>query len=376
MPTGKHRRVGWGAKLVVMQNASHTRRGLFHDGFQQLMNQAAEMTDLKRPLAFLGHDRSYTKLRRRVMATDFQVIYPSYEGVDARRAGMAILDEAQRFDRMLNIWKGESELKRLNQTASERPVKVSPELFRMLRLAKKIWRETDGAFDLTATPLTRCWGFFYRKGRVPDESEIQEALSRVGMQHVILDPGESTVFFDKPGIEITPASIGKGLALDHAIRLAKNSELKDVLLNGGFSSVLAQGAPEWKEDWQIDIRNPLDHTQAAARLRLRDQGFSSSGSEEQYFEHEGRIFSHIIDPRTGWPAESVVSVNVVAKTAAYAEALSTAFFVMGVEKTIEYCENHPQVGVVMISLPHSREQLDMITVNLESNQLEVVNASC
>ncbi|MDP8246028.1 MAG: FAD:protein FMN transferase [Candidatus Hinthialibacter antarcticus] len=350
----------------------NNRRDFFRGSFDQFLNRVADVADIKRPLAFLGHNRKYTKMRRTIMATSFEVIYPSYEGIEARRAGMDILDEVGRFDRMLNIWKGESELKRVNNEAHLAPVEVSVELFRMLKLSKQLSEETGGAFDITTTPLTRCWGFFYRSGRLPEESEIAKALETVGMENVILDEEKHTVFFTKEGVELTPASIGKGFALDHASRIAKKKGLNDVLLNGGYSSVLASGAPEWKDCWQIDVRNPANHSQAAARLRLYNQGFSSSGAEEQHFEHEGKTYGHIVDPRTGWPAEQVMSVNVTAPTAAHAEALSTAFYVMGVEKTLDYCENHTQVGVVILTEPKNGSKGELITANLESKQLEVV----
>lgn len=340
------------------------------------MKQVAQTAGLEHPLAFLGLNKSYTRMRRTIMATQVEVMFPSYEGVDAWRAANVVLNEIQRFDRMLNIWKGEGELKKLNETACKEPVKVSKELFRMLKLSAKFYKDTEGAFDITITPLARCWGFFYRNGRMPDADEISAALDKCGMNYVELNEEEQTVFFTREGVEITPASIGKGFALDHAIHLAHQRGLKDVLLNGGFSSVLATGAPEWKDCWQIDIRNPIDHSQASARVRLYNQGFSSSGAEEQHFTHEGKTYGHIIDPRTGWPAEKVMSVNVIAPTAAHAEALSTAFYVMGVEKTLDYCENHKQIGVVMLTLPNEGGQGEVITANLDPNRVEVVNASC
>lgn len=349
-----------------------SRRDFIHGSFDQFLNRIAGAADLKRPLAALGHSRTYTKLRRTIMAASFEVIYPSYEGVEARRAGMDILDDVERFDRKLNIWKGKSELARVNEEAHKGPVEVSVELFRMLKISKRLSEETGGAFDITTTPLIRCWGFFYRSGRVPSDEEIAEALEKVGMEKVVLDEDKGTVFFTQEGVELTPAPIGKGFALDHAIRIGKKGGLNDVLLNGGFSSVLASGSPEWKDCWQIDVRDPNNHSQAVARVRLYDEGFSSSGAEEQHFEHEGKTYGHIVDPRTGWPAEQVMSVNVTAPTAAYAEALSTAFYVMGVEKTLDYCENHAQVGVVILTEPKNGDKAELITANLKSKQLEVV----
>ncbi len=353
-----------------------SRRDFFSGGLKKIFDKVAETADLKNPLAFLGLDRSYVRMRREIMATNFEVIFGSYESAHAQKTGMHVLDKIERFDDLMNIWQGDSELKHINQNAASEPVKVSPEIFEMITLAKQYYKETEGAFDVTSTPLSRCWGFFQRQGKVPSLDEIDKAMARLGMDDVILDAEKQTVFFNKEGIEINPASIGKGQALDHAVKVARRGKLKDVLLNGGFSSVLASGAPAWKEAWQIDIRNPFDEHKPLAKLHLKNKGFSSSGSEEQYFFHEGKRYGHIIDPRTGWPAGDILSISVAAPSAAKAEALSTAFCVMGVEKTLKYCENHKDIGVVIIPIPGKNGYSEIITSNLSDDCLEVIRASC
>jgi len=224
--------------------------------------------------------------------------------------------------------------------------------------------------------LTRCWGFFTRQGRIPPEEELESARSRVGMEHVILDEENRTLFFEKEGIELSPASLGKGFALDYAMKVARERGLKDVLLNGGYSSVLASGAPAWKEAWQIDVQNPVEGKPPFAHLQLRNQGFSSSGSALQFFVQDGKKYGHIIDPRTGRPTETMLNVNVVAATAAEAEAWSTAFYVMGVEKTLKYCENRKDIGVLLLGLPDEQGNAEVITSNLAEDQVEVLNVSC
>jgi thiamine biosynthesis lipoprotein len=262
---------------------------------------------------------------------------------------------------------------RINREARQHPVPVSDDLFDFIATAKRLYDQTGGAFDVSSTPLVRCWGFFTRNPRIPTQREIDEARANVGMEHVQLDEEKCTVFFTREGLELTPASMGKGFAIDRAVAIARERGLQDVLLNGGFSSVYASGAPAWKDHWQIDVRNPLGSEKPLARLRLCNQGFSSSGSEDQKILADGHLFSHIIDPRTGWPAEEMLNINVVAPTATEAEALSTAFFVLGVEKTLEYCENHSEIGVVMLAAAqqpggHPR----VITANLDPSQVEVV----
>ena len=298
--------------------SSPGRRDLFSRGFPSLVSNIADLLDLKEPLAFLGLDRSYVKLCREAMASNFEVIFCAHEKTVLRRVAMEILDEFDRLESILSIWKGDSELARVNAQASKAPVPVSPAIFAWVSLAKKIFSETEGAYDISCTPLARCWGFFFRHGRMPQEQEIAEARSRVGMQHVILDEERQTIFFEKEGMELTPASIGKGYALDRGAAIAREKGLGNVLLNGGFSSVYAAGAPAWKDRWQFNLRHPNRTGENLALISLRDRGFSSSGRVAQKFVHEGKVYGHIIDPRFGHPAEHIETVSVFAPTAAEA----------------------------------------------------------
>ncbi|MBN2329127.1 MAG: FAD:protein FMN transferase [Candidatus Omnitrophica bacterium] len=359
-----------------MRGPARNRRAFFQSGMDPFWNRISGAMDLKEPLAFLGFDRSYVKLRREAMATDVEVLYCNYEKMEMRRAASKVLSEIDYYDSLLNIWKGESEFKKLNQQAAKAPVQVREEIFALVKLAKEYHAKTGGAFDITATPLVRCWGFFQREGRVPSREKIDQALSCVGMDYVELDEEKRTIYFRKEGVELTPASLGKGYALDRAMEAAHENKLKTVLINGGFSSVLASGAPKWRDSWQIDVRNPYNHEAPLAHVRLRNQGFSSSGSELQQFEYEGKTYGHIIDPRTGWPAGHMVNVNVIAPTAAEAEALSTAFYVMGVEKTLKYCENHRDIGVLMLCSPDEKGRAEVKTANLNQDGVEVLIPSC
>ena len=366
----------------MFRKTSSNRRDFFQGGMNQFWNRISGSSDssasqgISESLAFLGLDKTYVRLRREAMATDIEVLYCNYEKMEKRRTGMKILAEIDYYDELLNIWKGESDLNTINQEAAKGPVTVCDDIYRMIKLAKKFHAQTNGAFDITTTPLVRCWGFFNRAGRVPEQKEIDQALECVGMDYVELNDRKKTVYFTKPGVELTPASMGKGYALDCAVKVSRENGLKTVLINGGFSSVIASGAPKWRDSWQIDIRNPFDHQNPLARLQLLNQGFSSSGTEIQKFEYRGKSYGHIIDPRTGWPINNMVNVCVTAPTAAEAEALSTAFHVMGVEKTLEYCENHKEIGVMILRTPDEKGRAKFITSNLNNDRVEVLRSSC
>ncbi|MGH9903127.1 MAG: FAD:protein FMN transferase, partial [Pyrinomonadaceae bacterium] len=258
------------------------------------------------------------------------------------------LDEVDRLEQQLTIFRESSEVSFVNRSAASGPVEVEELLFALLLLCRKLYDDTEGAFDITSGPLSRCWGFLRRQGRVPEPFEIEEARSLVGSDKLLLDGESKTVRFARPGVEINLGSIGKGYALDR-VASRMRTRVRATLLSAGASSMRALGAGDrGHRGWVVGLRHPALKDRRLAVLRLRDCALSTSGSEEQFFEHEGRRYGHIIDPRTGVPAERVTSVSVVAASAAVADALATAFYVGGPELAERYCASHPGVMAVML----------------------------
>ena len=170
----------------------------------------------------------------------------------------------------------------------------------------------------------------------------------VGSEQILLDRKDRTIRFAQRGVEINLGSIGKGYALDR-IAASMRGRVESALLNAGASSICALGAGERGQNgWRVGVRDPRSRNQRLAMLRLRDCALSTSGSEEQFFEHEGKRYGHIIDPRTGRPSQSVVSVSVVAHSAAVSDALATAFYVGGRELAEDYCTSHAEVMAIML----------------------------
>jgi thiamine biosynthesis lipoprotein len=244
----------------------------------------------------------------------------------------------------LTVYQDNSDVSYINRHAAETGVAVEPDLFDLLLLSQQLHRETKGTFDITSAPLTRCWGFFERAGRVPDPQELETAHRRVGMSQVELNTTGRTVRFARPGVEINLGSIGKGYALDKASAELRRRRVQSALLSGGSSSIVAMG----DEHWVVGIRHPRDKSSRVATLRLQDAAMATSGTGEQYFESNGRRYGHILDPRSGMPARGVAGVTVVAFSGAAADALATAFFVGGHELANEYCGNHSGVLALMV----------------------------
>ena len=183
-------------------------------------------------------------------------------------------------------------------------------MFQLLLLARQISRETAGAFDPTSGPLIALWRACRGEGRIPTADEIAGALAVTGMSHVHFDEAEQTVRFDRPGVELNLGAIGKGHAVDRAAAFLVHEGVDEWLFHGGYSSVLVRGDHCGYGGWPVGIRNPLLPHERLATIVLKDQSLSTSGSNVQYFRHAGKRYGHIVDPRTGWPAEELLSVTV------------------------------------------------------------------
>jgi FAD:protein FMN transferase len=264
----------------------------------------------------------------------------------------AALDRIGELEGQLTVYRDDSEVSRLNSTAHLGPVAVEPGLFGLLQAAVALAEATGGAYDVTAGALTIAWGFFKGPRRVPNPDALAEARARTGSHHLRLDPGRRTVAFDRPGIVINLGSIGKGYALDCAAALVRAHWWPTAaLIHGGRSSLYTLGSPPGPcgGRWEIALRNPLDPGRPLGVARLRDRGLGTSGAAFQRFEASGRAYGHIIDPRTGEPpAAGPLSVTVLAPTAAEADALSTALYLLGPDAAAGLLAARPDVGAIFV----------------------------
>src|SRR5262249_45050914 len=155
-------------------------------------------------------------------------------------------------------------------------------------------------------------------------------------KHVHLDPQLRTVRFDVPGVELDPGGIGKGYAVDKMADILRDAGIEIALISAGGSSIYAMGAPPGEKGWPIRIRDPKDEAITAAQLYLKDQSLSPSGTYEKFFEADGKIYSHIMDPRTGYPAKGMLSVSVLAPKTLDSEAWTKPFFINGADWTRQH----------------------------------------
>jgi FAD:protein FMN transferase len=299
-----------------------SRRGLFALNFGRTSRQAAD----------------WLRVHRTAMACRFEVTLPPDDAVHVDSARHA-LDESDRIERLLTVFRDTSEVSRINREAAETAVRTEPEVFALLERCASLHEDTGGVFDITSTPLSRCWGLLRRAGRLPSSDEIARARALVGTRRVTLDPVASSVRFAAAGMALNLGAIGKGYAVDRMGHLLRSRGVQHALISAGGSSVLAVGGRG--RGWPVDIRSRQVQRERLLRLRLRDVALGTSGAGEQFVLVDGVRYGHVIDPRTGWPARGMLSASVVTAEAASADALSTAFMVGGADLAKRYCNSHP-----------------------------------
>jgi thiamine biosynthesis lipoprotein len=285
------------------------------------------------------------------MACEFEAQLAAGRTDGSTQRVLEALDLVESLEDQLTIYRADSEVLRINRNAAREPVPAEARLFALFQLAQQLYRDTKGAFDITSGPLSVTWGFSRRQGRLPTGAEISEALQCVGMDNVILDAANRAVQFLRPGVSLHLNCIGKGYALDRMAEMLDASRVGGFLLHGGKSSVLARGdCPRGgRRGWTIGVPHPLRPGERLAEICLVEEALGTSGSGTQFFEHDGRRFGHLIDPRTGWPVSGVHTATAIAPTAAEADALSTAFYVMGPSEVEDYCARRPDIAALLVS---------------------------
>jgi thiamine biosynthesis lipoprotein len=242
----------------------------------------------------------------------------------------AAFDEVRRLDDLLSNYKPDSEWSQVNRNAARQPVKVSAELFQLLQQCVEYSRISEGSFDVTVGPLMKVWGFYKGSGHLPHRPEVIAALAKVGYRNIQMNPADGTVRFLRPGVEMDPGGIGKGYAVDRMVEVLKRNGVTSALVAGSASSIFGLGAPpDEPKGWQVKIKDPWDQRKTLAEVWLKDMSLSTSGSYEKFFRAEGKMYAHIMDPRTGYPAQGSVAVSVLAPRTLDSEVWAKPYFING-----------------------------------------------
>ncbi len=260
----------------------------------------------------------------------------------------AVQREVRRLERLLSRFDPKSEISRINRSAGLGRIKLSRETYALLSKAQEISKLSEGAFDITVGPLIKLWDYKH-SNIVPDETEILKAISLVGFSNLQLDTTSMTAKLRLPGQMIDLGGVGKGYASDRAMEVFRGRGITSAFTNiGGNVSTL--GSKPDGSPWQVGIRHPRQEDQLIGAVSVSGQSVVTSGDYERYFiDQQGVRRHHLLDPLTGYPADSgLVSVTVVHETAMLADALSTAVFVSGMDKGLKLLEKIPTAQAVLV----------------------------
>lgn len=308
-------------------------------------------------------------LRIQAMGTDFDVLMNPDGPADQVAAASDALDEVSLLEQKLSVYRADSDLSRLNQQAAFAPVPVDDELFSLLLRGKAIGEKTSQAFDPVCGSLIQLWRRCRQEGRLPSDGELAAARETSGMSHVRFDQTQREIAFDALGVAFDLGAIGKGYAVDQAGKWLIDHGVEHWLVHGGKSSVLARGTHAGHDGWPIGLRNPMLPDRPYLTLLLKDAAISTSGTAVQWFRVGNQRYGHILDPRSGWPVDTMLSVSVIAPDAALADALSTAFFVLGVEKALSACDNFMNTGAILFPYPPDGRTLEPVFHNIEMDRV-------
>jgi thiamine biosynthesis lipoprotein len=280
-----------------------------------------------------------------IMGTRCVVELWSEDKARGEAAITSVFDDMKRIDRLMSTWKEDTEISKVNREGSKHPVKISPELFRLLQVSAEYSELTHGAFDITYASVGYLYDF--KKGVHPDSAAIARALPGINWRHMILDAKNTTVYFTRPGMRIDLGGIAKGYAVDRGIELLQEQGITRAMVNsGGDTRIIGD---RFGKPWVVGIRDPDHEGKTFLRMPLSDTAFSTSGDYERYFDEDGKRFHHIIDPKTGDSARKVRSVTVISGTAMRTDALTKSVFIMGAAEGIAFINTLPDVDAVAVA---------------------------
>jgi FAD:protein FMN transferase len=257
----------------------------------------------------------------------------------------AVFADMRRIDLLMSTWKPDTELSRVNQLAAKQPVKVSRELFDLLRVALDYSVKTQGAFDITYASVGYLYDF--KKGVHPDRARITAALPGINYRNVLLDKNKSTVRFTRVGMRVDLGGIAKGHAVDRGIEILRRAGFTRAMVNAGGDTRIV--GDRFGKPWIVGVRSPDSPGRSFLKIPLTDAAISTSGDYERYFEEGGTRYHHIIDPKTGDSARALRSATVIAPDALTADALSTSVFVLGPERGIALIDTMPGIDAVVVT---------------------------
>lgn len=262
------------------------------------------------------------------------------------------INRAKEIDQLFSNYKDDSVLAKVNSFAAKLPIEVPEEFISLAQSSIEYSKITGGAFDITVGAIFELWK--KNNGDVPSESDIEKALDCTGYHNIKLEGNK--ISFSSSCTQLDFGAIGKGYVVDQIVKIIKSHGIKKGIVNFG-GNIYAIDSSKENRQWHVNITDPSNTEHTITKIALNNYGIATSGDYEKYFTIQGKNYSHIIDPKTGFPVKDISSVTVAAKTATEADVLSTAFSVLGIEKTKEFIKNRTDIAVIFITKQNDKQHI-------------------
>ena len=293
------------------------------------------------------HSQQVHKKIIKLMGSRFDISVVAEDSIQANTDIKLAIDEISRIEKLISDWDSNSQTSEITRNAGNRPVQVDKELFDLIERSIAISKLTDGAFDISYASMDKIWKFDGSMKVMPGVEEIEAAVAKIGYQNIVLDKTNLTVFLKLKGMKIGFGAIGKGYAADKAKSLLISKGVKAGIINAS-GDMNTWGKQPNGEDWKVAITNPLNKNHAFGIFPISGSAVATSGDYEKFVTFNGKRFSHIIDPRTGYPTSEIISVSVFAPKAELSDALATSVFVMGTEAGLNLINQLKDIECIII----------------------------
>lgn len=290
-------------------------------------------------------------LRKRttlLMGGRFDITIVAKDSLLAEQNIDEVIAEITRIENLISDWKPDSQISQVNQNAGIKPIKVDREVFELTQRAIQFSEATKGGFDVSFAAMDKIWKFDGSMTEMPSAEAIKKSVEKVGYKNIILNSVQSTIFLKLKGMKIGFGALGEGYATDKCRNMMLAKGIKAGIVNGS-GDMTAWGKQPNGKDWNIGMTNPFHPDTLFAVVPLNNGAITTSGSYEKFVVFNGKRYSHIINPATGYPATGLCSVSVFGPNAETANGLSTSLMVLGQKEGLLLLKKYPEYSCVMIT---------------------------
>lgn len=298
--------------------------------------------------SFTGNSQVLRKRTTLLMGGRFDISIVAKDSLSAEQNIDEVIAEITRIEYLISDWKSTTQVSEVNQNAGIRPVKVDSEVFELTQRAIRFSEATNGGFDISFAAMDRIWKFDGSMTKMPSAEAIKKSVEKVGYKNIILDSINSTIFLKLKGMKIGFGALGEGYATDKCRAMMKAKGIEAGIINGSGDMSTWGRQPNGK-DWNIGITNPFDTDKLIAVVPINNGAVTTSGSYEKFVIFDGKRYSHIINPATGYPVTGLCSVTVFGPNAETANGLSTSLMILGQKKGLLLLNKYPDYSCLMIT---------------------------